>query len=953
MDPSLSDALVATQTASYGNDMDQVLGDCMERLGTRLSILETELKYAWRALDLLSQEYLRIWQRLEKLEGLLYEQQAVISQLLEFYSTGAGPAGSGLDHKQLEVAPAQEVGEDVVATLHGAGSSSASSAAASPDLRHLLAESEQLTELLLRSQADEAFYRSLNSAHREDLTQPQITISSNEEPLGMIWEVDEGSMEEAALKAANAYDNAVAMEQKADSVFSSFDYKDYKCDDDKDMAQMTELSALDQVTLAKISELDRISTQLQQDTATLKELQSRMHEYNEQEASALKSSGLNMEAIRSKTSDSLVDQTLRQLYVASELDRWSYSTLNLNNGAGQSRPSSRMSSASGATDPEISAVLGSPNRGLGSSLNASIYDSKSPTGSLRARTDYLSCTVPNEMGELKSDLLSPTSPPPPPAPSDCGMYNLSPAISLANSMSIINSLNASQSTRDMLSPNSPRSPKSPRHSPKHQEFSSKPESAASRLGLLGHSTAKSDSGLSSLSSWSGLEKSPPSPRSRSDVPVGQTSPRHQGYCYHSDAANYLTSSSLMTQLQSKNQKMGIPSSLVASSAYVPSTLEPTASPKHRFRTGSPFSEYLLKADANENANYSAAGSNTTLTYSTLYTRGSSSSTFSTYSPSQLPKPDITAHTPLVLPVHSPPSPASSHRLASGSSVTDPRAASYRSRFATGNMTDALSYYPTNSSHNYDIVMTSMLPSAQCSGRINLTPSPGDTSSSIKSADSNRYVADAQYLPSSYPIEPRKYQAPAPNPPPPPEPRPSRIPLSQVQGNVYHQSLDSAGVIVSQSGYISIASNINSSSTETRPSKKLQRRATFKSAMSTVSNWIPDLHLKRNRSHSLPGGSENDEAENSEQKRQQPPPSTSSGIFTLPRKRRKNKIVSTMSGLLQKARRKGPRSTSMSDGEQSESEWSTRYSSTASDQESEEGIFLLIFFETFGFKILSP
>ncbi|CAN8011826.1 unnamed protein product [Ixodes pacificus] len=54
----------------------------MERLGGRLSELEVELRYAWRAVDLLSQEYVKMWEKLERLEILLYEQQAVIGQLM-------------------------------------------------------------------------------------------------------------------------------------------------------------------------------------------------------------------------------------------------------------------------------------------------------------------------------------------------------------------------------------------------------------------------------------------------------------------------------------------------------------------------------------------------------------------------------------------------------------------------------------------------------------------------------------------------------------------------------------------------------------------------------------------------------------------------------------------------------------------------------------------------------
>lgn len=84
MAPAISHA------AYQDSNVDHVINEYMERLGTRLNILETELKYAWRALDLLSQEYIKMWERLEKLEGLLFEQQSVISQLMDFYTSGSG-----------------------------------------------------------------------------------------------------------------------------------------------------------------------------------------------------------------------------------------------------------------------------------------------------------------------------------------------------------------------------------------------------------------------------------------------------------------------------------------------------------------------------------------------------------------------------------------------------------------------------------------------------------------------------------------------------------------------------------------------------------------------------------------------------------------------------------------------------------------------------------------------
>lgn len=61
---------------------DYIISDYMEKIATRISLLETELKFAWRALDLLSNEYGKIWTRLEKLENISVEQQSVLNNLM-------------------------------------------------------------------------------------------------------------------------------------------------------------------------------------------------------------------------------------------------------------------------------------------------------------------------------------------------------------------------------------------------------------------------------------------------------------------------------------------------------------------------------------------------------------------------------------------------------------------------------------------------------------------------------------------------------------------------------------------------------------------------------------------------------------------------------------------------------------------------------------------------------
>ncbi|XP_030566606.1 uncharacterized protein LOC115766762 isoform X4 [Drosophila novamexicana] len=61
---------------------DYIISDYMDKIATRISLLETELKFAWRALDLLSNEYGKIWTRLEKLENISVEQQSVMGNLM-------------------------------------------------------------------------------------------------------------------------------------------------------------------------------------------------------------------------------------------------------------------------------------------------------------------------------------------------------------------------------------------------------------------------------------------------------------------------------------------------------------------------------------------------------------------------------------------------------------------------------------------------------------------------------------------------------------------------------------------------------------------------------------------------------------------------------------------------------------------------------------------------------
>eukprot|EP00093_Oithona_nana_P002563 02563.XXX_49196_52513_1 [CDS] Oithona nana genome sequencing. len=115
-------------------------------LAEKIEGLEGELRYAWRALDVLSQEYVKMWQRLEKMEGLLSEQQTVITQLIDLYSADSSDNGTnGLK----------------------SGAASPSSVATG-----ISKSGQQLP--------DENFYKALNAMHGDANTEMQLALSASQ-----------------------------------------------------------------------------------------------------------------------------------------------------------------------------------------------------------------------------------------------------------------------------------------------------------------------------------------------------------------------------------------------------------------------------------------------------------------------------------------------------------------------------------------------------------------------------------------------------------------------------------------------------------------------------------------------------------------------------------------------------------------------------------------------------
>ena len=137
---------------------DPFIEEQVEVLAEKIEGLEGELRYAWRALDVLSQEYVKMWQRLEKMEGLLSEQQTVITQLIDLYSADSSDNGlnsdRGLD-KDCILSPSSIMGGIQNQSTHHGG--------------------------LKSSVNDENFYKALNAVHGESAnTEMQLALSASQ-----------------------------------------------------------------------------------------------------------------------------------------------------------------------------------------------------------------------------------------------------------------------------------------------------------------------------------------------------------------------------------------------------------------------------------------------------------------------------------------------------------------------------------------------------------------------------------------------------------------------------------------------------------------------------------------------------------------------------------------------------------------------------------------------------
>ncbi|KAJ8921476.1 hypothetical protein NQ315_003094 [Exocentrus adspersus] len=1065
-----------SQQPNYDANVDYVINEYMERLGTRLNILETELKYAWRALDLLSQEYIKMWERLEKLEGLLYEQQSVISQLLDFYTSGGTSGGRNMGPATAAMLEGRLGELEVIREILGNGTVE-DGLEEGLDVTMPRDQTAEIQELELEAVMDEihvpdeAFYRSLNQAYREDLVgcDPSLQVSQ----LGMIWEERE-EIDENGDKKNELKDLEQSMRQNdSQEIYSALDYKDYRgnspCISEQDIAQLSRIDSIDHVAIEKLNELDRLSNKLHQDSVNIKHLQRKLLE------SPISVSGIQEESINEK-----------ETAEPTNIDDWSFSSgvrdkdellllaksdlpNSLSNVAYSTRPNSRLSVTD--TDNEVAEALAggirtptSPRRrqvevascsapfttvtgrlaysaavqhvecveaaaaaalAAQNPMNPFFCSNTDLNALIAASYETVPCSTPSifsirsekapsptlsicsirtrqdgYIGSEATQDVCPSGSPPPPAPRDvCEQFllpnstltvNSGPTNVFLGTAGAVQSSSISQE-HGRLSPK-PHSPKSPKSSPKRSKSHSSNIVAA-----------KSDSGLSSMSGWSSLEKSPGSPKNgNSKAALNYYAEARHSYSNrtlspspplirpNASAVNSkpFTESSVDSKISDHSSNflpgghhlsafttVKSPCSLENADGYgnfVPApapasdiNVSPRKKTEHPVTRENPVSVECIYRNE-QPAIYSVAGSNRD-SYTSVYTSNSADYISQTINYPDLIEPyenneflnaqqkhfyNSLASLPHA--GHNIEAPHPRRRSLSRSySINKPpdsianhegyKTAMYRTMFPSGNITDALSYYPTSS--RYDSAVAN-LPQGDyndpttwlnCASEGQYHDS-ASTSSSMRSAE----TSDTGYTQSPYmdrrqqhyqqhqtiqqqPIYENQQQIDQHNkqwnqrqeiPYLELDLRNRNVPEYVVQQqHVQNKYYDPSGVIMTQSGYITISSGNEYSNQHPREekTKKMKRGSTLKSAMTSVSHWLPDLHLtKRHRSYSLPGGSKKDDLETNRNT------NVKSNVAT--RKKKKNPIVST----------------SLSDPEQSENEWTlNRTRSVVSEDERSE------------------
>lgn len=1079
----------------------------MERLVKKLNDIEHELKCAWRILDILNQECIKMWERLEKLEGFLYEQQNIITHLVGFRENNITKGDTNTISKIVDQPSSFGELDTITRSLNESGNventneiestyneketkrihvliDNSSHSDPTPDTNGNSNFSEGLETLKEEdSTPDEAFYRSLNNAYREDLISGESSRPSSQ--LGMIWEEVE-DMEDLNVKKKNDSDCVTDTTDKSNEVetivkengsilfegrdnvneeegevFSAADYKTYRgnipCISEQDLAHLSRLNTMNEISLDSILKLNNLTIMLQKDSENFNDLCSNSLDKPQKYYSTDSKVKLIEEA-------NCIDEQLRKIYEETDIDNWVHPEIRNSNG----RTISKISTDSGlSTNGDSTAQL------VSAKLNSSPKSNIDPTpikfsSESCETTDFPEHTVkeviqiPIDMGnfakgyaqnkeltDLMVESLAPTS-------------SISPILNVverSSSPTLSGSSNQSTKIRqegyldrlprfhlDFSESNSPVSPPPPAPQDSYKndfitstkviesshgilknpifvcdsgksfeqgsfDFNSETSHLSKSSELLqDYSTdlsdivAKSDSDFSTSCKKAIFDESPGSPKSS----VTQLIPAHSIDEIRSVHTSNLESSELsdsnlsltgnikyqsqpsfdgITKNQDTFTNQMCPSAEYAYSMVSDEWISDAGRTKHNetqyslesesSSTKKRFSkkpediesEYTKSIEstaklskppldfASQQVIYSTAAKNE---LGTIDAKKSTSDQINPLTPNAkynlemydgINKHlyDLTENVPVTVSnsllqkkrAAKMSSLDERVRLTSGN-ITDVQ----NKKFPTGNITDALSYYPTSGSlerHEYINDPWTNSVQEKLKFQISMTSNiePITENDNIQHSSREKHFEKPNREIFHYKSNHQGFGESLQENMLVPQLSTSRQSLSKLSINqeITEKFYDASNVIVSQSGYISISTNIKEHDrTSSKNVKKIKRVSSLKNAMSSVSSWLPDLHLSRRyRSLSLPGEVTHEEANISMKNRKQRISIDANSVKSRHKghifhTKKKHMLVSTMSEILQKAKRKTHLPQSLSDPEQSETEWSSERQSGLSEDE---------------------
>ncbi|XP_014208250.1 uncharacterized protein LOC106639249 [Copidosoma floridanum] len=1064
--PLTSSSSSSTVVQTYDDDSSShIYYIVMERLVNKLNNIEHELKCAWRILDILNQECIKMWERLEKLESFLYEQQNIITQLVNTnmvmnhknqtttlnkeitsHQTEKWELNSieknfqlVIDENEINVFSQKSV-EEKYSNDDRISKNVVASTVPATDLQGKTLSINTFELLEETMMPNEAFYRSLNKAYREDFICTDIQRPLSQ--LGMIWEevedTDDHNNDNTAKNICkNEFDSDKSVqccekssqsskkynpsdltrrkkiEAEKGEIFSADDYKSYRgntpCISEQDLAQLTRLSTIDNVFFNDIKGVNRLNS----DWISVSE---GFVTPNSREPDLLKSQSLLDLKLKLSDDSNNIDEQLKKVITETDIDSWTFSKSPSLTG----RSISRISTDSGLmTDGDVTMQSLSPRLNSASKTNfdtvsLTFNNSQMNISCFPAKLFEPEIDVPIDVGkfakgyaenkELTDLMVESLVPEMSMTPNiqnlqiDQTISSIMPIDGNTSSKNVSffteddfktpSKLNTSFNGNKTLQYSTPASPPSPApidlskncYTITNNNELIFPATTVKHLanGANNIEVLRSDFVSSLSKDWNSYDKSP----TLSKKSVLIVSPLNNlNFTKLPVLSTDALSAIKMTARQPKS------SMIVQEPVYdMPEgndlLMYPTSNTANNVSKRTHISASLDTEKKIPSSVHSVAISNKESTSTNLTTTCLNAfdkemnaknpdykdQLISNESSKKLPKAVYTNDIDCVIPVEA--IRKIGHANKDKEIKDNYNILACKTMFPTNYITDALSYYPISASlvevkSNNKILSDNN--NTDCSDTLESNPQVLviETNHSAKTSHEKPYLrSQSNIVPENNGMA-QLIQSPQENHLINNEHKNFLSKSTELEGNGSRQkkmkydqnlstiinnyenlaeSLDATSVIVSQSGYISISSHIKEHQSDSlKITKKIKRGSSLRNAMNSMSNWLPDFYSgKRLRSYSLPeeiptSVSEIYSNDVDKQRRSESFMKIDRRENYVSKKKQKHKLVSTVSGILQKTKKKNNQFRCYSDPENSETDWSGSLQSVLSEDENSSDI----------------